>query len=137
MTTQEYLTESAKLCEAMGKRPEWKQGKIGRYSLARTFPDGWSCYQPDNENIFQPGPSISDHEAACIFEHHWRVWLESRGCDVVRRPLPEGTWYEVYVDCAVVPVHMACGEILDDCDFTSLHEAQIAAVKHVMEEASE
>ena len=83
MTTQEYLTESVKLCEKLGKFPEWEDG--GCKCLFRRHVCGWAVDVVDppfgTEEYFDASEShdhLTDHEAACIFEHHWRVWLEAK-----------------------------------------------------------
>ena len=116
MTTQEYLAESAALCEAMMKWPEWEdedcEGRVYRLCVFHkkdispvvTWQDCGEGFGWASQSV-----GVSIHQAACIFEHHWRVWLEG---------------HRIYS----WNMHENLNDFYDD-----YLEAQIAAVKSKME----
>jgi len=125
MTTREYLAESAKLCEKMGTWPEW-ESEGARYRIYCFY----GCWHQENwearhkqEWHARLTRMYSFHEAACIFERHWRVWLAVQGCYLVPT-VTNGGVTDNYVVYDINDAVIACVE--------SYYAAQIAAVKAVL-----
>jgi len=124
MTTQDYLEESAKLCETV-EFPVWEE-EGQKCSLFTDTREWFRAYcRPEDFILWRQGKAekYALHEAACIFENHWRVWLAVQGCYLVPT-VTNGGVTDNYVVYDINDAVIACVE--------SYYAAQIAAVKAVL-----
>jgi len=140
MNEPEYLAESAKLCETMGKRPEWEdEGHIHRLTIVPGNNIAACIDWKDHGGVFGWAfrrTWVSLHQAACIFENLWRVWLEEQGVAVMRTlsPTTEAYYrYNLARQKYITSEQTLSMNREDAAIFDTYHEAQIAAVKHEME----